>query len=176
MPINPMAGGNVIAAPRTPNQPVVAAFPEHQGPAVLPGHVGSCSPDPTQYLFAIEQLANIYDVEIDREDQIKILISVSKILGIEMDQRRAGFYAAKQVKLMGLVNQLSNLLAERTQDASVREQSSNPAEKVKQNLAGLFEESARNDERKAMRELAKRINWNNGVGSPVCGYFGGPGR
>ena len=176
MPINPMAGGNVIAAPRTPNQPVVAAFPEHQGPAVLPGHVGSCRSNAENYPVAKQVLAIIFDETLDKDDQIKILVAASEILGIDISTDRAAYYAASQMRLTGFVNQLRDLLAERTQDASVREQASNPAGSIKQDLAGLFEESKRDDERKAMRELAKRINWNNGVGSPVCGYFGGPGR
>ena len=174
MPNTPMAGGNVIAEPRTPNQPVVAAFPE-QGPAVLPGHVGTCRSNAENYPVAKQVLAAIFDETLDKDDQIKILVAASEILGIDISTNRAAYYAASQMRLTGFVNQLRDLLAERTQDASVREQASNPAAKVKQDLAGLFEESKRDDERKAMKKLAERINWNNGVGSPVCGYFGGPG-
>lgn len=174
MPINPMAGGN-IAAPQTPNQPIVAAFPEHQGPAVLPGHVGTCPLDKERHPLAKQVLAVIFDETLDKDDQIEILVTASEILGIDISIGRAAYYAASQIRLTGVVNQLRNLLAERTQDTSVREQASNPAGEVKQDLAGMFEESKRDDERRAMKELAKRVNWNNDVGSPVCGYFGGPG-
>ena len=179
MPNNPMAGGNVIAEPRTPNQPVVAAFPE-QGPAVLPGYVRPCPLDEERYPIAKQVLAVIFDERLYSYEQIEILVTASEILGIDISTARAAYYAASQIRLTGFVNDLRNLLAARTQDASVREQASNPVGGARQNLSGMFEESVRNSKRKATQELAKqlvkRVALNDAAGGPVCGCSGGPRR